>query len=121
MWYFLSLCIIITRCHTHLAKLYRTAYITFETTGALQNLESTWGVLCERHCLHVCPASFSPDQYTERRVHIALLARLPCGTIAVKLAEIAKEVSAKLINVPFSMNSYNLNPTPIATSLLKLL
>ncbi|PKC52131.1 hypothetical protein RhiirA1_516745, partial [Rhizophagus irregularis] len=39
----------IVRCHTRLSKLYRTAYITFESTGALQNLDSTWGVLCGGH------------------------------------------------------------------------
>ncbi|GBC51144.2 hypothetical protein GLOIN_2v1762049 [Rhizophagus irregularis DAOM 181602=DAOM 197198] len=70
----------IVRCHTRLSKLYRTAYITFESTGALQNLDSTWGVLCGGHCL------------------------------PVDLAEIADEVSAKSINVPFSMNSYNPKP-----------
>ncbi|EXX62947.1 hypothetical protein RirG_156960 [Rhizophagus irregularis DAOM 197198w] len=100
----------ITRCHTCLAKLYRTAYITFESTGALQNIDPTWGVLCGGHCLRVCPASFSPDQCTKRCAHVALLAGFLCGTIAVDLAEIADEISAKSINVPFSMNSYNPKP-----------
>ncbi|EXX70882.1 hypothetical protein RirG_083500 [Rhizophagus irregularis DAOM 197198w] len=97
----------IVRCHTRLSKLYRTAYITFESTGALQNLDSTgtlqnldstWGVLCGEHCLSICPATFSPEQRAERRAHVALLAGLPRGTIAVDLAEIADEVSAKSIN-----------------------
>ncbi|PKY33017.1 hypothetical protein RhiirB3_532293 [Rhizophagus irregularis] len=35
---------------------------------------------------------------------------LPRGTIAVDLAEIADKISAKSINVPFSMNSYNPKP-----------
>ncbi|GET59013.1 hypothetical protein GLOIN_2v1811259 [Rhizophagus irregularis DAOM 181602=DAOM 197198] len=100
----------ITRCYTRLSKLYRTAYITFESTGALQNLDSTWGVLCGGHCLRICPATFSPEQRAERRAYVALLAGLPCGTIAVDLAEIADEISAKSINVPFSMNSYNPKP-----------
>ncbi|GET56394.1 hypothetical protein GLOIN_2v1811259 [Rhizophagus irregularis DAOM 181602=DAOM 197198] len=100
----------ITRCHTRLSKLYRTAYITFESTGALQNLDSTWGVLCGGHCLRICPATFSPEQRAERRAYVALLAGLPRGTIAVDLAEIADEISAKSINVPFSMNSYNPKP-----------
>ncbi|GET56395.1 hypothetical protein GLOIN_2v1811259 [Rhizophagus irregularis DAOM 181602=DAOM 197198] len=88
----------ITRCHTRLSKLYRTAYITFESTGALQNLDSTWGVLCGGHCLRICPATFSPEQRAERRAYVALLAGLPRGTIAVDLAEIADEISAKSIN-----------------------
>ncbi|RGB25042.1 hypothetical protein C1646_772282 [Rhizophagus diaphanus] len=46
----------------------------------------------------------------ERRTYVALLAGLPRGTIAADLAEIAHEVSAKSINVPFSMNSYNSKP-----------
>ncbi|GBC49288.2 hypothetical protein GLOIN_2v1762049 [Rhizophagus irregularis DAOM 181602=DAOM 197198] len=88
----------ITRCHTRLSKLYRTAYITFESTGALQNLDSTWGILCEGHCLRICPATFSPDQHAERRAYVALLAGLPRGTIAVDLTEIADEISVKSIN-----------------------
>ncbi|EXX70837.1 hypothetical protein GLOIN_2v1811259 [Rhizophagus irregularis DAOM 181602=DAOM 197198] len=100
----------ITRCHTCLSKLYRTAYITFESPGALHNLDSTWDVLCGEHCLRICSATFSPDQCAERRAYIALLAGLPHGTIAVDLAEIADEISAKSINVPFFMNSYNPKP-----------
>ncbi|GET61475.1 hypothetical protein GLOIN_2v1811259 [Rhizophagus irregularis DAOM 181602=DAOM 197198] len=100
----------ITRCHTRLSKLYRTAYITFESTGALWDLDSTWGVLCGGHCLRICPATFSPDQRAERRAYVALLAGLPRGTIAVDLAEIADEISAKSVNVPFFMNSYNPKP-----------
>ncbi|PKB95833.1 hypothetical protein RhiirA5_435943 [Rhizophagus irregularis] len=100
----------IIRCHTHLSKLYCTAYITFESTGALQNLDSTWSILCGGHCLRICPATFLPDQRAERRAYITLLASLSCSTIAVDLAEIADEVSAKSINVPFSINSYNPKP-----------
>ncbi|CAB4434572.1 unnamed protein product [Rhizophagus irregularis] len=100
----------IVRCYTRLAKLYRTAYITYESPAALQNLDSTWGVLCGGHCLRICPASFSPNQRAERRAYVALLAGLPRGTIAVDLAEIAEEISAKSINVPFSLNSYNPKP-----------
>ncbi|GBC53974.2 hypothetical protein GLOIN_2v1785090 [Rhizophagus irregularis DAOM 181602=DAOM 197198] len=99
-----------TSLRTVTSKLYRTAYITFESTGALQNIDPTWGVLCGGHCLRVCPASFSPDQCTKRCAHVALLAGFLCGTIAVDLAEIADEISAKSINVPFSMNSYNPKP-----------
>ncbi|RGB22551.1 hypothetical protein C1646_775894, partial [Rhizophagus diaphanus] len=95
----------ITKCHTKLAKLYRTAYVTFESTDAISKFEDTWAVLCGGHCLCVYPASFSPDQCKERRTYVALLAGLPRGTIAADLAEIAHEVSAKSINVPFSMNS----------------
>ncbi|GET55321.1 hypothetical protein GLOIN_2v1682945 [Rhizophagus irregularis DAOM 181602=DAOM 197198] len=74
------------------------------------NLDSTWSVLCGGHCLRICPATFSPEQRAERCAYVALLAGLPRGTIAVDLAEIADEISAKSINVPFSMNSYNPKP-----------
>ncbi|RGB23460.1 hypothetical protein C1646_774473, partial [Rhizophagus diaphanus] len=91
-------------------KLYRTAYITFELADAILRLDDTWAVLCGSHCLRICPASFSPDQRKKRCTYVALLASLPRGTIATDLAEIAYEVSAKSINVPFSMNSYNPKP-----------
>ncbi|PKC71371.1 hypothetical protein RhiirA1_453590 [Rhizophagus irregularis] len=92
--------------HTCLSKLYRTAYITFESTGALQNLNSSWNIFC----LCICLAIFSPDQHAERCVYVTLLAGLPHGTIVGDLAEIADKVSAKLINVLFSMNLYNPKP-----------
>ncbi|CAB4406109.1 unnamed protein product [Rhizophagus irregularis] len=100
----------IVRCYTRLAKLYRTAYITYESTDAICTLDSVWAVLCGGHCLRVCPAFFSSDQRAERRAHVALLAGLSHGTIAVDLAEIAEKISAKSINIPFSMNSYNPKP-----------
>ncbi|RGB34811.1 hypothetical protein C1646_760121, partial [Rhizophagus diaphanus] len=100
----------ITKCYTKLAKLYRTAYITFKSTDAISRLDNTWAVLCGGHCLRICSASFSPDQRKERCTYVALLAGLPRGTIAADLAEIAHEVSAKSINVSFSMNSYNSKP-----------
>ncbi|RGB24010.1 hypothetical protein C1646_773692 [Rhizophagus diaphanus] len=36
----------ITKCHTKLAKLYRTAYVTFESTDAISKFDDTWAVLC---------------------------------------------------------------------------
>ncbi|RGB22854.1 hypothetical protein C1646_775427, partial [Rhizophagus diaphanus] len=100
----------ITKYHTKLAKLYHTAYITFESTDAISRLDDTWAVLCGGHCLRICLASFSPSQRKERRTYVTLLAGLPRGTIVADLAEIAYEVSVKSINVPFSMNSYNPKP-----------
>ncbi|GBC46363.2 hypothetical protein GLOIN_2v1785090 [Rhizophagus irregularis DAOM 181602=DAOM 197198] len=55
-------------------------------------------------------ASYLPDQRTVRRAHVALLAGLLRGSIAADLSEIAKEVSAKSVNIPFSYNSYNPKP-----------
>ncbi|RGB30432.1 hypothetical protein C1646_671698 [Rhizophagus diaphanus] len=66
----------ITKCHTKLAKLYHTAYVTFESTDVISKFDDTWAVLCKGHCLRVCPASFSPDQCKERRTYVALLASL---------------------------------------------
>ncbi|RGB23378.1 hypothetical protein C1646_822147 [Rhizophagus diaphanus] len=84
----------ITKCHTKLAKLYRTAYITFESMDAISKFDDTWAILFGGHCLCVCPASFSLDQRKERRTYVALLAGLSRGTVAADLAEIAHEVFA---------------------------
>ncbi|GBC12611.2 hypothetical protein GLOIN_2v1785090 [Rhizophagus irregularis DAOM 181602=DAOM 197198] len=76
----------------------------------MEQFENTWAVLCTGHCLRVCPASHSSDQRAIRRAHVALLAGLPRGSVAADLSEIAKEVSAKSVNIPFSYNSYNPKP-----------
>ncbi|CAB4432302.1 unnamed protein product [Rhizophagus irregularis] len=101
---------IVAHCRTRLSKLYRTAYIVFESTAAMAQFETTWAVLCTSHCLRVCPASHSPEQRALRRAHVALLAGLPRGSIAADLNEIAEEISAKSVNIPFSYNSYNPKP-----------
>ncbi|PKB97196.1 hypothetical protein RhiirA5_433564, partial [Rhizophagus irregularis] len=101
---------IVTHCRTRLSKLYRTAYIVFDSTASMDQFENTWAVLCTGHCLRVCPASHSPDQRAVRRAHVALLAGLPRGSVTADLSEIAEEVSAKSVNIPFSYNSYNPKP-----------
>ncbi|CAB4407434.1 unnamed protein product [Rhizophagus irregularis] len=101
---------IVTHCRTRLSKLYRTAYIVFDSATSLEQFEHTWAVLCTSHCLRVCPASHSSEQRAFRRAHVALLAGLPRGSIAADLNEIAEEISAKSVNIPFSYNSYNPKP-----------
>ncbi|PKC56715.1 hypothetical protein RhiirA1_401929, partial [Rhizophagus irregularis] len=101
---------IVTHCRTRLSKLYRTAYIVFDSAAAMEQFENTWAVLCTGHCLRVCPAFHSSDQRAIRRAHVALLAGLPRGSVAADLSEIAEEVSAKSVNIPFSYNSYNPKP-----------
>ncbi|PKY22145.1 hypothetical protein RhiirB3_386201, partial [Rhizophagus irregularis] len=76
----------------------------------MDQFENTCAVLCTGHCLRVCPASHSPDQRAVRRAHVTLLASLPRGSVAADLSEIAEEVSAKSVNIPFSYNSYNPKP-----------
>ncbi|GBC18613.2 hypothetical protein GLOIN_2v1785090 [Rhizophagus irregularis DAOM 181602=DAOM 197198] len=82
----------------------------FDSATSMDQFENTWAVLCTGHCLRVCPASHSPDQRAVRRAHVALLAGLPRGSVAADLSEIAEEVSAKSVNIPFSYNSYNPKP-----------
>ncbi|CAB4415498.1 unnamed protein product [Rhizophagus irregularis] len=76
----------------------------------MNQFKTTWAVLCTSHCLRVCPASHSSEQRALRRAHVALLARLPRGSVAADLNEIAEEISAKSVNIPFSYNSYNPKP-----------
>ncbi|PKB95766.1 hypothetical protein RhiirA5_385794 [Rhizophagus irregularis] len=101
---------IVTYCRTRLSKLYRTAYIVFDSATSIDQFENTWAVLCTGHCLRVCLASHSPDQRAVRRAHVALLASLPRGFVAADLSEIAEEVSAKSVNISFSYNFYNPKP-----------
>ncbi|CAB4432410.1 unnamed protein product [Rhizophagus irregularis] len=66
----------------------------------MEQFETTWAVLCTGHYLRVCPASHSPDQCAIRRAHVAFLAELPRGSVVANFAEIAKEISAKSVNIP---------------------
>ncbi|PKY58130.1 hypothetical protein RhiirA4_479784 [Rhizophagus irregularis] len=83
-----------------LSKLYHTtAYVVFDSPASIDQFENTWAVL-----------SHSADQRAVCRAHIALLASLLHGSIAADLTEIAEEISAKSVNIPFSYNSYNPKP-----------
>ncbi|PKY54386.1 hypothetical protein RhiirA4_426740 [Rhizophagus irregularis] len=85
----------------------------FNSATSMDQFETTWAVLsllCTGHCLRVCPASHSTDQRVIRHAHVALLAGLPRGSVAADLSEIAEEISAKSVNIPFSYNSYNSKP-----------
>ncbi|EXX61896.1 hypothetical protein RirG_166860 [Rhizophagus irregularis DAOM 197198w] len=84
--------------------------LLFDSATSLDQFDTTWAVICTGHCLRVCPASHSPDQRAIRRAHVALLAGLLRSSVAADLSEIAKEVSAKSVNIPFSYNSYNPKP-----------
>ncbi|GBC50860.2 hypothetical protein GLOIN_2v1785090 [Rhizophagus irregularis DAOM 181602=DAOM 197198] len=87
--------------------------LLFDSATSMDQFDNTWAVLCTGHCLRVCPASYSSDQRAIRRAHVALLANLPRGLVAADLSEIADEVSAKSVNIPFFYNSYT-NPKPYA-------
>ncbi|GBC31396.2 hypothetical protein GLOIN_2v1785090 [Rhizophagus irregularis DAOM 181602=DAOM 197198] len=50
------------------------------------------------------------EQFENTHTYVALLAGLPRGSVAADLSEIAEEVSAKSVNIPFSYNSYNPKP-----------
>ncbi|PKC54210.1 hypothetical protein RhiirA1_477755 [Rhizophagus irregularis] len=52
---------IVTYCRTRLSKLYRTAYIVFDSATSMDQFDNTWAVLCTGHCLRVCPASYFSD------------------------------------------------------------
>ncbi|PKY54466.1 hypothetical protein RhiirA4_473294 [Rhizophagus irregularis] len=56
------------------------------------------------------PASHSANQRAIRYAHVALLAGLSRDSVAADLTEIAEEISAKSVNIPFSYNSYNPKP-----------
>ncbi|GBC51377.2 hypothetical protein GLOIN_2v1785090 [Rhizophagus irregularis DAOM 181602=DAOM 197198] len=86
------------------------SFYVFDSATSLDQFDTTWAILCTGHYLRVCPASHSPDQRAIRRAHVALLAGLPRGSVAADLSEIADEVSAKSVNIPFSYNSYNPKP-----------
>ncbi|PKY50883.1 hypothetical protein RhiirA4_424095 [Rhizophagus irregularis] len=72
----------------------------FDSAFSMEQFETTWAVLCTGHYLRVCPASHSPDQCAIRRAHVAFLAELPRGSVVANFAEIAKEISAKSVNIP---------------------
>ncbi|EXX65426.1 hypothetical protein RirG_133410 [Rhizophagus irregularis DAOM 197198w] len=85
----------------------RTLVVTdiplFVTDAQLRGTFSRYGIV-----IH-CRMRLS-KLYRTARAHVALLAGLPRGSVAADLSEIAEEVSAKSVNIPFSYNSYTPKP-----------
>ncbi|GBC09196.1 hypothetical protein RclHR1_08680013 [Rhizophagus clarus] len=82
------------------------ARIVYDSVQSVARFDSQWAVYCFLTCLRVIPCHYTEDQKSSRRAFVATLTQLPPNTKDIDLAPLIRELGAKAVNVPLSLNSY---------------
>ncbi|GBB96365.1 hypothetical protein RclHR1_27380001 [Rhizophagus clarus] len=82
------------------------ARIVYDSALSITRFDTQWAVYCFSTCLRVTPCHYTVDQKSSRRAFVATLTQLPPNTKDIDLAPLTRDLGAKAINVPLSLNSY---------------
>ncbi|GBC05525.1 hypothetical protein RclHR1_06260031 [Rhizophagus clarus] len=82
------------------------ARIVYDSAQSIARFDSQWAVYCFSTCLRVNPCHYTVDQKSSRRAFVATLTQLPPNTKDIDLTPLIRELGAKAVNVPLSLNSY---------------
>ncbi|GBC25012.2 hypothetical protein GLOIN_2v1785090 [Rhizophagus irregularis DAOM 181602=DAOM 197198] len=91
----------VIKCKLTPKKHYYNGHIQFSSADAIAQFNDIWAIICLGNSLRICPASFSKSQRDSRREHVTILAGIPKNIKEADLLEIATQVNAKALNVPF--------------------
>ncbi|GBB89700.1 hypothetical protein RclHR1_01650007 [Rhizophagus clarus] len=82
------------------------ARIVYDSALSITRFDTQWAVYCFSTCLRVTLCHYTVDQKSLRRAFIATLTQLPPNTKDIDLAPLTRDLGAKAVNVPLSLNSY---------------
>ncbi|GBB93751.1 hypothetical protein RclHR1_22240006 [Rhizophagus clarus] len=82
------------------------ARIVYDSALSIARFDIQWAVYCFSTCLRVTPCHYTVDQKSSRREFITTLTQSPPNTKDINLAPLTRDLGAKAINVPLSLNSY---------------
>ncbi|CAB4416839.1 unnamed protein product [Rhizophagus irregularis] len=82
------------------------ARIVYDNADLIARFTDQWAVYCFSTCLRVTPCTYTVDQKAARRQFVATLTQLPPNVKDINLAPLTRNLSAKAVNVPLSLNSY---------------
>ncbi|GBB84203.1 hypothetical protein RclHR1_10820009 [Rhizophagus clarus] len=82
------------------------ARIVYDSALSIAHFNTQWAVYCFFTCLRVTPCHYTVDQKSSRHKYVATLAQLPPNTKDIDLALLTRDLGAKAVNVPLSLNSY---------------
>ncbi|GBC10753.1 hypothetical protein RclHR1_09880002 [Rhizophagus clarus] len=82
------------------------ARIVYDSALSITHFDTQWAVYCFSTCLRVTSCHYTVDQKSSRRAFVATLIQLPPNTKDIDLAPLTRDLGAKAINVPLSLNSY---------------
>ncbi|GBC49540.2 hypothetical protein GLOIN_2v1766278 [Rhizophagus irregularis DAOM 181602=DAOM 197198] len=82
------------------------AHIVYDHADSIAHFTDQWAVYCFSTCLRITPCFYTVDQKAARRQYVATLTQLPPNVKDINLAPLTRELGAKAVNVPLSLNSY---------------
>ncbi|CAB4427769.1 unnamed protein product [Rhizophagus irregularis] len=82
------------------------ARIVYDNADSIARFADQWAVYCFSTCLRVTPCAYTVDQKAARRQFVATLTQLPPNVKDINLAPLTRNLGAKAVNVPLSLNSY---------------
>ncbi|GBB88503.1 hypothetical protein RclHR1_15010004 [Rhizophagus clarus] len=84
----------------------KQARIVYDSALSIACFDTQWAVYCFSTCLRVTPCHYTIDQKSFCRKFVATLTQLPSNTRDIDLAPLTRDLGAKAVNIPFSLNSY---------------
>ncbi|GBB86439.1 hypothetical protein RclHR1_12880009 [Rhizophagus clarus] len=82
------------------------ARIVYDSALSIARFDTQWAVYCFSTCLRVTACHYTVDQKSSCRTFVATLTQLPPNTKDIDLAPLTRDLGAKAVNVPLSLNSY---------------
>ncbi|PKB93226.1 hypothetical protein RhiirA5_485141 [Rhizophagus irregularis] len=82
------------------------ARIVYDHADSIARFTDQWAVYCFSTCLRIIPCFYTVDQKAARCQYVATLTQLPPNVKDINLAPLTRNLGAKAVNVPLSLNSY---------------
>ncbi|GET62893.1 hypothetical protein GLOIN_2v1766278 [Rhizophagus irregularis DAOM 181602=DAOM 197198] len=82
------------------------ARIVYDHADSIARFTDQWAAYCFSTCLRITPCFYTVDQKAARRQYVATLTQLPPNVKDINLAPLTRDLGAKAVNVPLSLNSY---------------
>ncbi|EXX71678.1 hypothetical protein RirG_076280 [Rhizophagus irregularis DAOM 197198w] len=95
-------CRLFSRSHAKVQQ----AHIVYDHADSIARFTDQWAVYCFSTCLRITPCFYTVDQKAARHQYVATLTQLPPNVKDINLAPLTRNLGAKAVNVPLSLNSY---------------
>ncbi|GBB85353.1 hypothetical protein RclHR1_11900003 [Rhizophagus clarus] len=82
------------------------ARIVYDSAHSIARFDTQWAVYCFSTCLWMTLYHYTVDQKSSYHEFVATLTQLPPNTKDIDLAPLTRDLGAKAVNVPLSLNSY---------------
>ncbi|GBC39892.2 hypothetical protein GLOIN_2v1766278 [Rhizophagus irregularis DAOM 181602=DAOM 197198] len=82
------------------------ARIVYDYANSIARFTDQWAVYCFSTCLRITPCFYTVDQKAARRQYVTTLTQLPPNVKDINLAPLTRDLGAKAVNIPLSLNSY---------------